>query len=101
VAAAAGFRPEGESGFGDQGTAGGGLRIVFGEPILFDFAPEGFVFAGQDGRPGAAAVFDGIQARLMRFGHSEREYRMRFERRGGKTKDKRLKAGWIKRSAES
>ena len=96
MTAAARFRPEGESGFGDEGFARGGLRVVFGEPVLFDLAPQGFVFAGQDGRTGAAAVLNGIQARLVRFGHSEREYRMHLVRRGGKKTDKRLKASWIK-----
>ena len=52
--------------FGDKGAARCGLWVVFGEPVLFDLAPQGFVFAGQDGRTGAAAVLDGVQAR---FGH--------------------------------
>jgi len=95
MTAAAGFGPEGESGFGDERFAGGGLRIVFAEPVLFDFAPERFVFAGQDRRSSAAAVFDGIQAGLVRFGHSEREYRMCAVRRGGKTGGKWLRAGEI------
>ena len=95
MTAAAGFGPEGEGGFGDEGAAGGGLWVVFGEPVLFDFAPERFVFAGQDRRPGAAAVFDGIQPGLMRFGHSEREYRMQAARRGGKSAGKWLRAAEI------
>jgi hypothetical protein len=40
-------------------------------------------------------VFNSIQARLVRFRHSEREYRMRFVRRTAKRKDKWLRAAEI------
>jgi len=100
VTAAAGFGPEGESGFGDEGFARCGLRVVFGEPVLFDFTPERFVFAGQDGRSGAAAVLDGIQVRLMRFGHNAQEYRMPSVLWGGKTGGKWLRAAEIETSCK-
>ncbi len=60
--AAADFVPEGDGRLGDKGAAGGGLRVVLFEPLLFDFAPEGFVFAGQDRGAGAAAVLQGVEA---------------------------------------
>ena len=62
--AAADFVPEGDGRLGDKGAAGGGLRVVLFEPLLFDFAPEAFVFAGQDGGAGAAAVLQGVEARF-------------------------------------
>src|SRR6476646_10175232 len=92
MAAAARFRPEGEGGFSDEGLAGGGLRVVFGEPVLFNFAPQRFVFAGQDRRPGAAAVLHCIQARLVRFGHNAQEYRAEGVPWRGKTAAKWLRA---------